>query len=117
VEKRILVVDDEPASARFMSLALEEASFRTQTAFGSVEALLAMEDNFLQIGVRDNGPGLSPAVRANLFRLGSTTKPSGAGFGLYLARRLVESRGGSLVAEAESAGGATFTVRFPISKG
>src|SRR5437899_2616764 len=42
-KKIILVVDDDPSSARYMSLALEGPSYAPRSAFGGVEALLAME--------------------------------------------------------------------------
>jgi signal transduction histidine kinase len=64
--------------------------------------------------VRDRGPGIAPNLGDRLFALGATTKASGHGFGLFLARRLIESRGGRLTAARASGGGALFSVTLPL---
>jgi signal transduction histidine kinase len=70
----------------------------------------------LQIEIRDEGPGVHPAVLPALFQPGVTTKDKGSGMGLFLARRMVESHGGSLVAaSAGMAGGATFLLKLPLA--
>lgn len=46
----------------------------------------------VRIEVLDRGPGLAPTVREKLFQPHLTTKPDGSGMGLYLTRRLAESR-------------------------
>lgn len=42
----------------------------------------------LELHVRDDGPGISPEVRAHLFEPFYTTSSKGTGLGLYLAREL-----------------------------
>ncbi len=64
----------------------------------------------LRIAVRDHGCGLSPDDLERLFRPGRTTKPDGSGYGLYLARRLVESHGGRLTAAPAPGGGAELSI-------
>jgi PAS domain S-box-containing protein len=68
--------------------------------------------------VADNGPGISQALRAQVFEPYFTTKPEGLGTGLGLAvsRSLARSHGGDLVLEAAaSQGGACFRLSLPIS--
>jgi len=50
----------------------------------------------LVIAVEDDGPGIPEAVRSRLFAPFVTTKPSGAGLGLAISRKLAEVLGGSL---------------------
>jgi DNA-binding NtrC family response regulator len=50
---RILVVDDDPSSASYMSLALEQAGHSVRTASGGFEALLAMERELPELVVSD----------------------------------------------------------------
>jgi PAS domain S-box-containing protein len=59
----------------------------------------------LHIGVRDNGPGLSPEVRRRLFEPFFTTKTKGTGLGMAIAKRIVEAHGGRI--EADSSGPGT----------
>lgn len=49
-------------------------------------------DGQIAITVRDEGAGVAPDIAARLFQPHVTDKPQGAGMGLYLARRLAQSR-------------------------
>lgn len=84
---------------------------------GEVELYARVEDRILCLGVRDNGPGFPKDVSSATLRAGVTTKLAGSGFGLVLARRLVEARGGKLsIARAEE-GGARVAVHLPLQVG
>jgi signal transduction histidine kinase len=68
-----------------------------------------------EVQVSDDGPGLSAEARRSLFQPFHTTKPTGTGLGLTVARRIVEKHGGSLaVAEpGDTRRGACFVLRLP----
>jgi signal transduction histidine kinase len=73
-------------------------------------------DRDVRVVVSDEGPGFPPDREA-LTALGGTTKPGGHGLGLALAKRFLETEGGSLsLADAEG-GGARVEVRLPTAKG
>lgn len=50
----------------------------------------------LELHVQDDGPGISPEVRAHLFEPFYTTSSKGTGLGLYLARELCLNNGAML---------------------
>lgn len=65
-------------------------------------AALAKPDGSIgaRVEIDDDGAGLPASVRERLFTPHLTTKPSGAGMGLYLAQRIVTARhGGTLALE------------------
>jgi two-component system C4-dicarboxylate transport sensor histidine kinase DctB len=68
-----------------------------------------IDDHDVQVTVTDNGPGIPEAIRENLFIPFNTSKDSGLGLGLVIARDIVTEYGGTIVAES-SAAGTTFTV-------
>jgi signal transduction histidine kinase len=70
----------------------------------------------LSIEVHDRGPGIDPAIADRLFTPFTTTKPTGTGLGLTMARRVARDHGGSLSAANRPDGGASFSVLVP-SKG
>jgi signal transduction histidine kinase/integral membrane sensor domain MASE1 len=67
-----------------------------------------------RISVRDTGPGLNDEARDRIFEPFYTSKPSGMGMGLPIARSIVEAHGGVIVAANNPDRGATFSVVLPL---
>ncbi len=66
------------------------------------------------VSVTDTGPGLEAEARRRVFDLFYTTKSSGTGVGLAMAKRLVERQGGTIAVDSAPGAGATFRVRLPV---
>jgi two-component system OmpR family sensor kinase len=75
-------------------------------------------DAEVRIVVADDGPGIPPALRPQLFSRGARGEDShGQGIGLSLAYRIVTSLGGQLrLAESRPSGGAAFEVVLPVRR-
>jgi PAS domain S-box-containing protein len=73
--------------------------------------------NRLRLVVADNGPGLAADyLEHDLFRPFRSTKPDGLGLGLYQAKHIVESHGGTLVvANREDGPGAHVSIVLPAA--
>jgi signal transduction histidine kinase len=67
----------------------------------------------LQIDVEDDGPGIPPERRAQVFLPFFTTRARGTGLGLALVQRTLVDAGGSIEAAEGPRGGALFRVRLP----
>ena len=63
--------------------------------------------------VEDDGPGIPPELRTDLFKPFTTGKPSGTGLGLALSRKIVEAHAGRIELTAGELGGAAFEVELP----
>ena len=83
-------------------------------ASGEVIVRAHVVGDLLHLVVQDRGPGFDPLLRDAIFQPGITSKPTGNGFGLFLARRLVEAGGGRLTIHPAGHGGALVSVRLPV---
>jgi len=77
----------------------------------ALSARLASADGFIEIGVRDSGPGFAAEMADRLFTPFSTTKDSGMGLGMAICRSIVEAHGGTIWAVPGSAGA---EIRFTL---
>jgi signal transduction histidine kinase len=77
----------------------------------------APQPGWVEIAVRDRGPGISPEDLPRVFDNFFTTKSSGMGMGLAICRRLVEAHGGRISAHNEPDGGATLRILLPAAGG
>ena len=80
-----------------------------------VEASVRREGAALAFVICDDGPGVPPELRRELFEFFYTTKPGGTGLGLPLAHRVAEEHGGSLEVDHAPRGGARFTLTVPCA--
>jgi len=73
----------------------------------------------ITLTIADNGPGIPPSVREQIFNPFFTTKPvgKGTGLGLSISQSIVQDFGGSLSAEERNGGGALFRIVFPVNVG
>ncbi len=74
-------------------------------------------DRFI-IDVTDNGPGLSPRARENLFKpFAGSSHPGGTGLGLAIARELMRAHGGDIRLERSTSEGTSFRLILPADRG
>ncbi len=64
----------------------------------------------VELSVTDTGPGIAPEHIEKVFEPLFSTKTHGIGFGLSIARMIVENHGGTIRAESPPDGGARFVV-------
>ncbi|NOT33893.1 MAG: HAMP domain-containing protein [Candidatus Eisenbacteria bacterium] len=89
-------------------------------AGGTVRVQTRRADNdYLEIRVTDDGPGIPRENRERIFEPFFSTKPTGKGTGLGLSVSfgIVKDHGGEIAVESEVGAGATFVIRLPLRPG
>lgn len=88
----------------------------------TIEALLdPKRDDFMRIGIQDRGIGIPPERLPTIFSQFSridnplTRQVEGTGLGLYIAKSLAVTMGGTLTAESEPGQGTTFILHLPVA--
>lgn len=72
------------------------------------------EGNRLRIDVKDNGCGIPPEKREDVFRPFVSMKKEGTGLGLPIVKKIVEAHGGRVEILDNSGGGLTFRLFIPL---
>ncbi|MFO7890607.1 MAG: ATP-binding protein [bacterium] len=66
----------------------------------------------IQIIIKDNGCGIKPAIKKNIFNPYYTTRERGTGLGLAIVKRVIDEHGGTIRVESEPNKGSTFYIEF-----
>jgi signal transduction histidine kinase len=74
-----------------------------------------VRDGEWKVRIGDEGPGLTESQIEEIFKPGFTTKSTGSGYGLFLARRIAEEHGGTITACARPGRGALFELILPVA--
>ena len=109
--------DCSPRIARVLQNLLVNA-VRHTPADGTVRLSAERRDGRLALAVEDTGDGIAPEdlprIFEPFFRSDRARSGAGAGLGLTLAKRIVETLGGRISAESPPARGARFAVELPL---
>jgi len=113
----------ESASARPLGVRLAGASSRNgadgtsgaSTVAHELRVQLRTDEGRAVLAIGDTGPGIAPEMLHQMFTMFATTKRSGIGAGLYVARSVVEAHKGKIRASSEPGAGARFTIELPLT--
>ncbi len=84
---------------------------------GRIDISLTQEDEALAVTISDNGPGIPQEHMRRIFEpFFSTRADYGTGLGLSITFGIVEKLGGQLDVKNNESGGASFTVRLPVTQ-
>lgn len=94
-----------------------EAMEETPSSQATLHIRSGSDDHTLTVAITDNGPGIPPGLRDEIFQPNFTTKKEGLSFGLGLGlsivQKIVETYEGNIEVESHP-GETTFRVRIPV---
>ncbi|OGP52688.1 MAG: hypothetical protein A2Y65_07175 [Deltaproteobacteria bacterium RBG_13_52_11] len=104
--------DPEQLEQVFWNIALNGA----QAIGGEGELLVSSSRNgrWVEISIRDTGPGIPPERREQIFEPLYTEKRKGTGLGLSIASRIVEAHGGFIQVASDARSWTLFTISLPL---
>jgi PAS domain S-box-containing protein len=106
-------LDAERMRRAFLNLI--QNAFDAMPKGGTLTIASKKSDGNLEISFMDTGVGMTTETVQQLWSPLFTTKAKGMGFGLPIAKRLVEGHGGSISVESQPGKGSTFTMTLPIT--
>jgi signal transduction histidine kinase len=121
VAKPLPVVEADPRRLRQVIDNLLSNAVKCSPPGTEVAVLCEVKGREMVVGVRDQGVGIAPEEQARVFErfyqvaLPGGGKPSGAGLGLTISKRIVEAHGGRIWVESEVGKGSTFCFALPLT--
>ncbi|HEX2039643.1 MAG TPA: ATP-binding protein [Acidimicrobiales bacterium] len=108
--------DRKTLTTVFANLLANAVKFRSDRPL-EIEVSATRADGKWRIAVADNGIGILPEHRAQVFemfrRLQPRSQHPGTGMGLAICRRVVERHGGEIAVATNEGGGAVFSLTLP----
>jgi two-component system sensor histidine kinase HydH len=112
----VSVLASEDALSEVLSNLIVNA-IEAQPEGGRLRVSLWPKGDRLEVVVEDDGPGISPELRAKIFQPYFTTKVSGTGLGLSIVARRVDEMNGTVACESpvRNGKGTRFRLSLPLA--
>ncbi len=100
--------------AALLGALLNLATNALQAGALSLELAVGTDAGGLLLRLRDDGPGMSEAVRERIFEPFFTTRSNGTGLGMAVVRAVAQAHHGEVEVDSAPGTGTTVTVRLPL---
>ena len=111
------IVRGDPERLRQIFGNLIDNAVKYSPAGRPVEVRVAQSNGAVLVSVTDHGPGIKAADQRLIFekfgRVAAGNSKPGSGLGLYIARSIAETHGGTIAVSSAPGRGSTFTVKLP----
>jgi signal transduction histidine kinase len=83
---------------------------------GSIEITTSVKGRYIDISIRDTGPGINEKELRSIFEYYYTTKDKGIGLGLPISYMIIKDHGGDIRVLSEAGKGTTFLISLPMNQ-
>jgi len=111
--------DSEKMERIFVNLflnAIQAVSKKVSKMLITAQTKFLPDQNFVEVIITDNGPGISDEVLERIFTPFLTTKKEGTGMGLYLCRHFIHQHKGEIKIGRARDCGTRVSVKIPITQ-
>jgi signal transduction histidine kinase len=113
----VTIVSGDPERLRQVFGNLIDNAVKYSPTGEPVEVRVSQSNGSVLVSVRDRGPGIKPDDQRLIFekfgRVAAGNSKPGSGLGLFIARSIAETHGGTIAVSSALGRGATFTVKLP----
>jgi two-component system nitrogen regulation sensor histidine kinase NtrY len=112
--KVMIYADREHLNSVFANLIKNGIQSIPSEREGIIKISLGIQSDKVLVSISDNGSGIPEDLRRKLFTPNFTTKSSGMGLGLSIAKKYIENANGRIWFESEADKGSVFFVELPL---
>ena len=110
VQNAVDAIGERGGNVRLRAGALDASDVRVST----LQWPLGCAERYLELTIRDDGPGMDDVTMRRIFEPFYTTKTTGRGLGLSVVQGIVKAHGGSIKILSEVGIGTEFRVYLPL---
>jgi len=114
ISKAMVMADKEHLNGIFSNLLKNALQAIPSGRKGIINVKLEATLGKVRVRFTDNGTGIPEELKPRMFTPNFTTKSSGMGLGLSIAKRYTETAGGTIWFESEPGNGTSFIVELPL---
>ncbi len=107
-----VLVDRDKLKQAFLNLILN--AIEAMVGGGNIAINVSKKDSYLNISIKDTGPGIPDEQHDKVFDLFYSTKSGGTGVGLAITKNIIHAHGGNIRFE-KLVEGAEFIIELPLS--
>jgi two-component system CitB family sensor kinase len=82
---------------------------------GEIYIKIVQHKNYVEIKVKDNGPGIKEEYRDKIYEQGFTTKEGQRGHGMYIVKKIIEEANGNIDFKVDK--GVIWSITIPMVRG
>ena len=113
--ENIYILGDEQLLTRvFSNITLNAQQSVSEGRSVKIEMVTKIDNGFCVISISDNGNGIDEELIEKVFLPHFSTKKSGSGIGLAIAKQGIERSGGEIWFESKVGIGTTFYIKLPL---
>lgn len=116
IETNLDLVFIEGDKTQFRRMVLNLIRNSLQAGADKIILKLNVNESTVAFSISDNGKGIPEEIQGKIFEPSFTTKEKGTGIGLKLAKRFLDSIGGSISLGKSDSTGTTFIILIPVHK-
>lgn len=111
----IIINADETKILRVFQNLVTNAVESFEGRGGRIQVSAKTVDNWVEIAIQDNGPGIPVEIRDRFFEAFVTQgKRGGTGLGSAIAKSIIDAHDGQIYFNSQIPGGTTFYIRLPL---
>ncbi len=107
-------VNADPEQLKMAFKNIVKNGIQAMDSKGTLEVTVRKMDDQVELSFADTGPGIAPENLDKIFQPLFSTKAKGLGFGLSIAKMIIDKHGGTIQAKSEPGKGATILIRLSL---
>jgi two-component system sensor kinase FixL len=114
ITEQEVLVNADPEQLRMAFKNIVNNAIQAMDGKGTLEVTVRKINGQAEVSFIDTGPGIAPENLDKIFQPLFSTKAKGLGFGLSIAKMIIERHSSTIEAKSEPGKGATILIRIPL---